>query len=242
MRQEMFTITQNGRIARDVFRMRLVGAHGITAPGQFVQIKIDGLYLRRPISVCDYDATGFTIIYKVVGSGTAALSAMLPDASLDILTGLGNGYRTEFAERPLLIGGGGGVPPLYALAKAFRAVDKPVSVILGFNDAEDVFYVEAFKALGCSVQVATVNPSQYHQGFVTDLVKNAADYDYFYACGPEPMLKAVYHTCATSGQFSFESRMACGFGACMGCSCKTKYGSLRICKDGPVLHKEVIVW
>lgn len=242
MRQGLFTVTQNERIARDVFQMHLEGAHGITAPGQFVHIKIDGLYLRRPISVCDYDAAGFTMIYKVVGSGTTALSQMQPGTKLDILTGLGNGYNVMFSQKPLLIGGGVGVPPLYALAKTFRVENKPTSVILGFNDAEDVFYVDQFKALGCSVQVATVSPSQYNQGFVTDLIKNVADYDYFYTCGPEPMLKAVYKTCPTSGQFSFESRMACGFGACMGCSCKMKYGSLRICKDGPVLHKEVIVW
>ncbi len=242
MQQGDFTIVQHERIANHVYRMRLVGPHAITAPGQFVNIKLDGFFLRRPISVCDFNAGGFTLIYKVVGGGTAALSKLPAGTDLDILTGLGNGYDISMCEKPLLLGGGVGVPPLYALAKSLRGAGKPVTVLLGFNEADDVFYKNEFTALGCDVFIATVMPSNYTQGFVTDLLGRVDDYGYYYACGPEPMLKAVYHACPTPGQLSFEARMACGFGACMGCSCQTITGSKRICKDGPVLRKEEIVW
>jgi 2-polyprenylphenol hydroxylase and related flavodoxin oxidoreductases len=242
MNQDQFTINENRPIAEDIFLMLLDGTHAITAPGQFVQIALDGFYLRRPISICDYDAGGFSIIYKVVGGGTAAMSKLTPGNRLDIITGLGNGFNVSLAEKPLLIGGGVGVPPLYKLAKDFRAAGKDVGVILGFNRETDVFYHAEFKALGCTVLVTTVHQSRYIKGVVTDALALVSAYDFYYTCGSEPMLRAVYDACPTPGQLSFESRMACGFGACMGCSCKTKYGAKRICKDGPVLNKEEIVW
>ena len=181
-------------------------------------------------------------MYKVVGHGTAQMAAMTPGESLDILTGLGNGYDlTLTGEHPVLVGGGVGVPPMYGLAKRLRAMGKEVQVILGFNTREEIFYEEAFQALGCTVHVTTVDGSYGTPGFVTDALKNLS-YSHFCACGPEPMLKALYAASATSGQMSFEERMGCGFGACMGCSCKTLTGSKRICKDGPVMKKEEILW
>ncbi len=244
MKQGLFTILSNDVIADKVYKMTLSGdTSDITATGQFVNIKLDGLYLRRPISVCDYEDGRLTIIYKVVGKGTEYMSALKKGDVLDILTGLGNGYYLGLSgDKPLLIGGGVGVPPLYALAKKLISEGKKVSVILGFNSITDVFYEEEFKALGCTVFVTTADGSYGKKGFVTDALENVGEYSYFYTCGPEPMLKAVYNATKTSGQFSFEERMGCGFGACMGCSCKTKYGSMRICKDGPVLVKEGIVW
>ena len=213
----------------------------ITSSGQFVNIKLDGFFLRRPISVCDYDENTLTILYKVVGKGTKAMSQM-QEGVLDVLTGLGNGYdETVSGETPLLLGGGVGVPPMYKLAKNLIAQGKKVSVILGFNTKNEVFYEEEFKALGACVTVTTVDGSYGIKGFVTDAMKNK-EYSHFYVCGPEPMLKAVYSASTTSGQFSFEERMGCGFGACMGCSCKTVTGYKRICKDGPVLFKEEILW
>ncbi len=213
----------------------------ITRPGQFINILLDGLYLRRPISVCDCEGDTVTIIYKVVGKGTKQMQKMQSGA-LDVLTGLGNGYDTSLSgDAPLLLGGGVGVPPLYMLAKRLINSGKRVSVILGFNTKREVFYADEFRALGASVTVTTVDGSEGIKGFVTDAMKDI-DYTYFYTCGPEPMLKAVYNTSVTSGQLSFEERMGCGFGACMGCSCKTLYGNKRICKDGPVLVKEEIIW
>ncbi len=213
----------------------------ITAPGQFVNIKLDGKYLRRPISVCDYDNTSLTLVYKVVGKGTEQLSLMKQGEKLDILVGLGNGYDlTKSGDKPLLIGGGVGVPPLYRLAKDLVKLGKDVTVILGFNTQNEVFYKDEFEALGVKVILCTVDGSCGIKGFVTDGL--TADYTYFYTCGPEPMLKALYKATDTSGQFSFEERMGCGFGACMGCSCKTITGYKRICKDGPVLVKEEILW
>ncbi len=244
MKQSIFKILTNENIADKVFKMTLSGdTSHISATGQFVNIKLDGMFLRRPISVCDFEEGMLTLIYKVVGKGTEFMSALKADYELDILTGLGNGYYTGLAgDKPLLIGGGVGVPPLYALAKTLRGEGKKVSVILGFNSKTDVFYEEEFKALGCDVFVTTADGSYGIKGFVTNALDMVGDYSYFYTCGPEPMLKAVYGATKTSGQFSFEERMGCGFGACMGCSCKTKYGSMRICKDGPVLVKEGIVW
>ena len=213
----------------------------ITAPGQFVNIQLTGKFLRRPISVCDYDESTLTIIYKVVGAGTEQMSAMKPGEMLDILTGLGNGYDLNLAgDRPVLLGGGVGVPPMYNLAKKLIAMGKEVSVILGFNTASEIFYEQEFKALGCKTSVTTVDGSYDKKGFVTDALPE--NYTYFYTCGPEPMLKAVYRATTTSGQMSFEERMGCGFGACMGCSCKTLTGYKRICKDGPVMKKEEILW
>ena len=234
-KQTQFTILENAPLTASVYRMVLRGdTSAITAPGQFVNIALDGKFLRRPISVCDYDASTLTLIYKVVGSGTAQLSAM-GGGTLDILTGLGNGYDISAAgDAPVLIGGGVGVPPMYRLAKDLTAMGKTVSVILGFNTGSEIFLREEFEALGCKVIVTTADGSVGLRGFVTDALKDV-DYSYFYACGPEPMLKAVYKASKAPGQMSFEERMGCGFGACMGCSCKTLTGYKRICKDGPVM-------
>ena len=242
MKQSIFTILSNAALTRDVYKMVLRGdTSAVTASGQFVNIKLEGLFLRRPISVCDYDTETITIIYKVVGKGTEALSAMTAGQQLDILTGLGNGYDlTLSGEAPVLLGGGVGVPPMYNLAKKIVADGRKVSVILGFNTKSEVFYENEFKDLGCDVTVTTVDGSYGVKGFVTDALPQ--NYTYFYTCGPEPMLKAVYKATVTSGQMSFEERMGCGFGACMGCSCKTLTGYKRICKDGPVLKKEEILW
>ncbi|MBQ2382800.1 MAG: dihydroorotate dehydrogenase electron transfer subunit [Oscillospiraceae bacterium] len=242
MKQSIFTITENTALTRDVMRMVLSGdTSAITAPGQFVNIRLEGKFLRRPISVCTYDAETLTIIYKVVGKGTAQMQTMVPGETLDILTGLGNGYDLTCAgDAPLLIGGGVGVPPMYHLAKELVALGKTVNVILGFNTASEVFYEEEFKALGCTVTVTTVDGSHGVKGFVTNALPE--NYTHFYTCGPEPMLKAVHKATTTSGQMSFEERMGCGFGACMGCSCKTLTGYKRICKEGPVMRKEEIAW
>lgn len=215
----------------------------ITAPGQFVNLELEGLYLRRPISVCDLENERLTLIYKVVGKGTEQMSAMKKDGTLDALTGLGNGYDTsKSGNAPVLIGGGVGVPPLYLLAKKLIGEGKHPKAILGFNTASEVFLEEEFRALGIEVFITTVDGSHGIKGFVTDALKSCAEYSYTFSCGPEPMLKAVYNEAKTDGEYSFEERMGCGFGACMGCSCKTKYGYKRICKDGPVLEKGEIVW
>ena len=242
MKQGLFEIVSNTALTDSVYKMVLRGdTSAITASGQFVNLKLDGLYLRRPISVCDLEGDKLTIVYKVVGKGTAQMAAM-KEGKLDILTGLGNGYDLSLAgDRPVLLGGGVGVPPMYLLAKQLTAMGKPVQVILGFNTASEVFYEEEFRALGCDVTVTTVDGSYGTKGFVTDVMKNL-DYTHFFTCGPEPMLKAVYKASATSGQMSFEKRMGCGFGACMGCSCKTITGYKRICKEGPVMKKEEILW
>ncbi len=243
MKQGLFTITENRPLTASVYRMRLVGdTSAVTGPGQFVNIKLDGQFLRRPISVNDCEGDTLTIIYKVVGKGTEQMADLAPGENLDILTGLGNGYDLSPAgDRPLLLGGGVGVPPLYMLARSLRSVGKDVTAILGFNTASEVFGEQDFAALGCRTIVATADGSYGVKGFVTDAM-GGLDYTYFYTCGPEPMLKAVYRATATSGQFSFEERMGCGFGACMGCSCKTVTGNKRICKEGPVLVKEDILW
>ena len=222
--------------------MKLAGdVSAVAAPGQFINVKLDGLFLRRPISVYDRDGNSVTIIYKVVGKGTEQLCRKGAGETLNVLTGLGNGYDTSLSgARPLLLGGGVGVPPLYLLAKKLLAEGKEVSVVLGFNTKDEVFCEQAFKDLGCRVTVTTVDGSYGVKGFVTDTLPE--DYTYFYTCGPEPMLKAVYRAAKTEGQFSFEERMGCGFGACMGCSCKTITGNKRICKEGPVLRKEEILW
>lgn len=243
MKQSIFKIIENTQLTATVFKMKLQGdVSEITSPGQFVNIKLQGLFLRRPISVCDSENGILTLIYKVVGKGTQQMSEMTEGEELDVLTGLGNGYNTEISgEKPVLLGGGVGVPPLYMLAKKLIAEGKKVTVILGFNTKDEIFCEEDFKALGANVVVATADGSYGVKGFVTDALKDV-DYTYFYTCGPEPMLKALYKATSTSGQFSFEERMGCGFGACMGCSCKTITGYKRICKDGPVLEKEEILW
>ena len=243
MKQSIFTVTENRKIASSVYEMTLSGdTSAVTAPGQFVNIRLDGFFLRRPISVCDCESGTLRLIYKVVGNGTQAMSKLQNGTELDVLTGLGNGYNTgKSGDRPLLLGGGVGVPPMYMLAKKLISEEKDVTVILGFNTENEVFYENEFQALGAKVLVTTADGSKGIKGFVTDAM-DKVDYTYFYTCGPELMLKAVYNKSTTSGQFSFEERMGCGFGACMGCSCKTKYGSKRICKDGPVLEKEEIIW
>ena len=242
MKQGLFEIIENVPLTESVYKMTLRGdTSAITAPGQFVNIQLDGLYLRRPISVCDVAGDQLTIIYKVVGKGTAQMAAM-QTGTLDVLTGLGNGYDLSVSgERPVLLGGGVGVPPMYMLAKQLIAQGKKVAVILGFNTKSEVSYEDAFRALGADVTVTTVDGSYGMKGFVTDALANV-DYTHFYTCGPEPMLKAVYKATTTSGQMSFEKRMGCGFGACMGCSCKTITGYKRICKEGPVMRKEEILW
>jgi len=242
MKQSIFEIVENTRLVPGVFRMKLRGdTSAITAPGQFVNIRLSGMFLRRPISVCDVCGDILTIIYKVVGKGTEAMSRM-ESGELDILTGLGNGYDLSAAgEAPVLLGGGVGVPPMYLLAKKLIAQGVTPAVILGFNKREEIFYEEEFKALGCRVYVTTVDGSYGIKGFVTDALKEV-EYTHFFTCGPEPMLKAVYRASVTSGQMSFEERMGCGFGACMGCSCQTLTGYKRICKDGPVMRKEEIKW
>lgn len=240
-KQNIYKILCNEKIAKDVYKMILEGdTQYVTAPGQFINIKLDGKFLRRPISVCDCDAASITVIYKVVGSGTQQMAELEIDESLDVLTGLGNGYDISKSSRPLLIGGGVGVPPMYMLAKSLIKDGQKPTVILGFNTKDEIFFEDEFKSLGCDVRVTTVDGSYGIKGFVTDAFTD--DYDYFYTCGPMPMFKAIENIAETSGQYSFEERMGCGFGACMGCTCKTKYGNKRICKDGPVLEREEIVW
>lgn len=240
-KEDNYKILSNEKIAKDVYKMVLEGdTQYITAPGQFINIRLAGKFLRRPISVCDCDGSTITIIYKVVGSGTEYMSKLEKGTVLDILTGLGNGYDISKSTKPLLIGGGVGVPPLYMLAKKLIASGQKPVVILGFNTKDEIFYEEEFKSIGCDVRATTVDGSYGIKGYVTNAFPD--DYDYFYTCGPMPMFRAIEKAANTSGQYSFEERMGCGFGACMGCSCKTKYGSKRICTDGPVLEREEIIW
>jgi len=243
MKTGFFTLKENRRIAKNTYEWVLVGdTSDITAPGQFVNIKLDGFYLRRPISVCDVEGDELTLIFKVVGEGTEKMASAVIGEKFDVMTGLGNGYELSRAgDAPLLIGGGAGVPPMYLLARQLTALGKSVTVILGFGSSDEVFYKEKFEALGARVIVATADGTMGVRGFVTDAM-TGLDYSYFYTCGPEPMLKAIYDKSTSEGEFSFEERMGCGFGACMGCSCETKYKYKRICRDGPVLVKEEIVW
>ena len=241
MKQAILTITENTPLTGSVYRMRLEGEAGGNAPGQFVELALPNLFLRRPISVCDFDGGVLTLIYKAVGRGTEAMTRLVPGDKLDVLCGLGSGYDIKAAgENPLLVGGGVGVPPLYYLAKELIKEGKSVSVVLGFNTKDEMFYEEEFRALGCSVTAATVDGSYGIKGFVTNaLPRNAS---YYYACGPLPMLKALYKAADIPGEMSFEERMGCGFGACMGCSMMTKQGAKRVCKDGPVFKKEELLW
>lgn len=245
MQQRILTVKKNEKLTDNIYKMVLAGdVSAIKNSGEFINIEIPQLFLRRPISVCDFDEKTVTIIYKVVGKGTEKLAEAMVDDKFDVLLGLGNGYSTDTTKSGdgvLLLGGGVGVPPLYNLAKRLISEGKKVTVVLGFNTASEIFYENEFKALGADVRVTTVDGSYGIKGFVTDAIADV-DYAYFYTCGPEPMLKAVYKSTATEGQFSFESRMGCGFGACMGCSCKTNFGNKRICKDGPVFVKEEILW
>ena len=242
MREERFTILENRPLAAGIYRLRLAGETGaFTAPGQFADLKLEGFFLRRPISVCDWTPEGLTLIYKVLGRGTEAMTAYPEGKALDVLTGLGNGFDPEQSgAKPLLVGGGVGIPPLYGLAKRLIALGKTPAAVLGFNTSAEIFYAEEFAALGCPVTLATADGSAGVRGFVTDALPETGSY--FFTCGPEAMLKAVYKASKTSGQFSFERRMGCGFGACMGCSCETVTGYKRICREGPVLRKEEILW
>ena len=243
MKQSIFKITSNEKIARDIFKMTLAGdTSAITAPGQFVNIKLDGFFLRRPISVCDCVGENLTLIYKTVGRGTEQMSRMAAGDELDLLTGLGNGYNTKISGgSPLLVGGGVGVPPMYMLCRKLISEGKNVTVVLGFNSKDDVFYENEFRALGADVHIATADGTYGIKGFVTDVIKDM-QYTFFYTCGPEPMFRAMHKMMKTPGQYSFEERMGCGFGACMGCSCKTLTGNKRICKEGPVMESEEIIW
>lgn len=243
MKQSLFTIQENVAVGKNTFKMVLAGdTEQIKKPGQFVNIKVEGFFLRRPISVCDVKEGSLTLIYKTVGKGTEAMALMKTGDKLDLLTGLGNGYDTsKSGEKPVLIGGGAGVPPMYNLAKKLIAEGKQVQIILGFNSKDEIFFAQEFKDTGACVYIATADGSEGTKGFVTDVLKDM-DYTYFYTCGPLNMFKAIEKIAKTSGQYSFEERMGCGFGACMGCSCETKYKSKRICKDGPVLEREEIIW
>lgn len=243
MQQQILKVKENVKLTENIYRMVLCGdLSAIKNSGEFINIEIPQLFLRRPISVCDYDAESVTIIYKVVGRGTEIMAQAHKGDTFDVLTGLGNGYDISVSgDHALLLGGGVGVPPLYNLCKKLIAESKKVTVVLGFNTASEIFYAEEFKALDAEVRVTTVDGSYGIRGFVTDAIADV-DYTHFYTCGPEPMLRAVYKATKTEGQFSFESRMGCGFGACMGCSCKTNFGNKRICKDGPVFAKEEILW
>ena len=244
-KKAIYTIAQNHPLTADVWRMVLAGdTQWISRPGQFVNIELEGLYLRRPISINDWDDETITIIYKVVGRGTEQMSRMKEGEQLDVLTGLGNGFDANVeCQKPLLVGGGVGVPPLYRLAKELIARGRKVSVVLGFNTSSEVFYAEEFRSLGVDVYISTADGSMGTKGFVTDAIReNEIDFDYFYSCGPLPMLKALCDCTEVSGELSFEERMGCGFGACMGCSCKTLTGNKRICKEGPVMKREEIIW
>ena len=243
MKDTLFELISSEKIAKNTYEWVLRGdTSDICAPGQFVNIKLDGFYLRRPISVCDVVGDKLTLIFKAVGQGTEKMAEMTPGEKLPVLTGLGNGYSLDKSgDFPLLIGGGAGVPPMYMLCKELIKEGKKPTVILGFGSKDEVFYKEKFTNLGAKVLVSTVDGTEGVKGFVTDAMAGV-EYTYFFTCGPEPMLKAVYDKSQSSGQLSFEERMGCGFGACMGCSCETKYGYKRICRDGPVLEKEEIVW
>ena len=243
-KRDKYKIKSNQQIAKNVYEMVLEGdTTYIVRPGQFINIELDGCYLRRPISVCDYDEQTITIIYKVVGNGTEKMATFEEGQILDILTGLGNGFEVKRSgEKPLLIGGGVGTPPMYNLCKKLVEQGKNPVVVLGFGNVDDVFYEEKFKEMGAEVYISTVDGSYGTKGFVTDIVKDLKDYTYYYTCGPKNMLKAVYDTATTDGELSFEEKMGCGFGACMGCTCETTKGNKRICKEGPVLKKEEIIW
>ena len=241
MKKGIYTVGENTRIAKNTYKMILNGdTKAISRPGQFVNISVEGLYLRRPFSICDYDDNSITIVYKAVGTGTLKMSEAKKGHKYDVLVGLGNGFDTEkSADRPLLIGGGAGIATLLCLAKKLCKKGCMVSAILGFSTKDEIFLKDEFEKFA-KTYITTNDASYGIGGFVTAAMD--IDYSYFYACGPEPMLKAVYDKSYTEGELSFEERMGCGFGACMGCSCKTKYKSKRICKDGHVLEKWEIVW
>ena len=240
MKQTIYTILSNEQIAKNVYRMLLAGDTTGILPGQFVNIRVEGQFLRRPISVCNITDGVLTIIYKVVGVGTEAMSHLPVGTQLDVLTVLGNGYDlTKAGDAPLLVGGGVGVPPMYMLARQLREMGKTVKVILGFNTQDEVFYEDEFRSLGCDVTVTTVDGSHGVKGFVTNAMDGQQSY--YYTCGPLPMIKALINTLGTNGEVSMEERMGCGFGACMGCSIQTTQGTKRVCKEGPVFPAEILM-
>ncbi len=243
MKETVFTVKENIRLAGNVYKMTLSGdTDAITTPGQFVNIRLDGLYLRRPISVCDAEAGVLTLVYRTVGKGTELMAEMTEGAALDALTGLGNGFDVaKSGEKPLLVGGGVGIPPLYMLAKRLIARGVKPTVVLGFNKADEIFFADDFAALGADVHIATADGSVGVKGFVTDVMKTL-DYSYFYSCGPMPMYRAMEKVATSDGQYSLEERMGCGFGACVGCSCKTMLGNKKVCKDGPVFGRSELIW
>ena len=239
MKQRLFEIQSNEQIVKNVYRMQLCGDTTGILPGQFVNIRVEGQFLRRPISVCNINNGVLTIIYKVVGVGTEAMSHLPIGTQLDVLTVLGNGYDLSKAgDKPLLVGGGVGVPPMYMLARQLREAGKAVRVILGFNTKDEVFYEEEFRALGCDVTVTTVDGSHGVKGFVTNALDGQQSY--YYTCGPLPMIKALIQAAGTHGEVSMEERMGCGFGACMGCTIQTTQGPKRVCKEGPVFPAEIL--
>ena len=241
MKQRLFEIQSNEQIAKNVYRMQLCGDTAGILPGQFVNIRVEGQFLRRPISVCNIADGILTIIYKVVGVGTEAMSHLSIGTQLDVLTVLGNGYDLSKAgDEPLLVGGGVGVPPMYMLARQLREMGKDVRVILGFNTQDEVFYEDEFRALGCDVTVTTVDGSHGVKGFVTNALDSKQSY--YYTCGPLPMIKALIQAAGTQGEVSMEERMGCGFGACMGCTIQTTQGPKRVCKEGPVFPAEELIF
>ena len=245
MQRVVLTVTKNEALTPLIYEMHLAGdVSGITRAGQFVEIALDGLYLRRPISVCNYEEGELTLIYKVVGKGTDLMSQMAEGTQLDVLTGLGNGFNIDHeCEKPLLVGGGVGVPPLYRLTRDLIARGKEVTVVLGFNTESEIFYAEKFEEAGAKVIIATADGSVGIKGFVTNAIaESGVDADYFYSCGPLPMLKALCQSLEIDGEVSLEERMGCGFGICMGCSIQTTKGAKRVCKEGPVFKKEEVIW
>ena len=243
MKQGLFMILENEELAPNVHQLILEGdTSAIKCAGQFVDIKLDGHFLRRPFSICDWSESTLTVVYRTVGKGTAELSEYMPGKTVELLTGLGNGFDTApSGDKPLLVAGGSGVPMMYALAKALIAEGKQVSAVLGYRTAADVFLARAIEMLGVKVIITTEDGSLGTKGFVTDAMQDL-DYTYFYTCGPEAMFKAIHAIAKTSGQFSFEARMGCGYGACMGCTMETKNGPKRVCKEGPVLVREELIW
>ena len=242
MRKSLYTITENAPVAAGTYRLVLCGDGAVD--GEFVHIAVPGFYLRRPLSICDLEEGRMTIVYKVVGEGTRALSAMVPGETLEVLTGLGKGFDPQACRKEaLLVGGGLGVPPLLLLAKRLKAQGKKVTAVLGFNRAEERILVPEFEAACDAVAVSTVDGSVGVKGFVTDAIAALRPtYDFFYTCGPMVMMKVVCDALEGPGEASLEERMGCGAGFCYGCSIQTKNGPRRVCKDGPVFKKEELIW